>query len=111
MEVLYELIFHDGRQLQNLSGKGKIEKEVAEKEIRIFEFLATCDTDDLCRMVDSTAFNEIILFAVKENSGKKDLFGNEFAKELVEDALYRLHFEPVKYDEEGNRIKGERDVK
>lgn len=39
---------------------GKIEKDVAEKEIRIYEFLATCDTDDFCRLVDSGAFNDII---------------------------------------------------
>lgn len=40
--------------------KGKIERDIAEKEIRIYEFLATCDTDDFCRMVDSAAFNDII---------------------------------------------------
>ena len=40
--------------------QGQIEKEVAEKEIRIYDFLATCDTDDICRMVDSSAFNDII---------------------------------------------------
>lgn len=39
---------------------GKMEKEVAEKEIRIYDFLATCDNDDLCRLVDSGAFNDII---------------------------------------------------
>lgn len=43
-----------------LMNEGKIDKETAEKEIRIYEFLATCDTDDFCRMVDSSAFNEII---------------------------------------------------
>lgn len=40
--------------------KGKINKETAEKSIRIYEFLATCDNDDLCQMVDSSAFNDII---------------------------------------------------
>jgi len=40
--------------------KGKIEKEVADKEIRIYDFLATCDEDDMCRLVDSGAFNDII---------------------------------------------------
>lgn len=43
-----------------LMEKGKIAKEVAEKEIRIYKFLATCDNDDFCRMVDSAAFNDII---------------------------------------------------
>ena len=40
--------------------QGKIDKETAEKEIRIYEFLATCDVDDFCQMVDSSAFNDII---------------------------------------------------
>ena len=45
---------------KKLMNEGKIEKEVAEKEIRIYEFLATCDDDDKCIMVDSSAFNDII---------------------------------------------------
>ncbi|PBG44779.1 hypothetical protein, partial [Clostridioides difficile] len=39
---------------------GELDKEVADKEILIYDFLATCDRDDLCRMVDSPAFNDII---------------------------------------------------
>lgn len=39
---------------------GTIDKDSAEKSIRIYEFLATCDKDDLCQMVDSSAFNDII---------------------------------------------------
>ena len=31
---------------KKLMEQGKIEKEVAEKEMRIYEFLATCDSDD-----------------------------------------------------------------
>lgn len=38
----------------------KIDKETAEKEIRIYDFLSTCDNDDICRMVNSAAFNDII---------------------------------------------------
>lgn len=40
--------------------QGKIDKETAENEMRILDFLATCDTDDFCRLVDSSAFNDII---------------------------------------------------
>lgn len=57
---------------RKLMEDGKIEKETAEKEIRIFDFLATCDTDDFCLMVDSTAFNDIIqayLHMAVEKSG------------------------------------------
>lgn len=45
---------------RKLMEQGEIDKETAEKKIRIYEFLATCDTDDLCSMVDSSAFNDII---------------------------------------------------
>lgn len=53
----YTLMADSYRKLMN---EGKIDKEAAEKEIRIYEFLATCDTDDFCIMVDSAAFNDII---------------------------------------------------
>ena len=53
----YTLMAESYKKLMN---EGKIEKEAAEKEIRIYEFLATCDIDDFCRMVDSSAFNDII---------------------------------------------------
>lgn len=46
---------------KSLLRQGKINKEEAEKGIRIYEFLATCDADDFCRMVDSSAFNDIIM--------------------------------------------------
>lgn len=45
------------------------------------------------------------LFALKEDAGKSDLTGNEFARFLLERELYRLHPSRVKYDENGDRIK------
>jgi len=45
------------------------------------------------------------LFAVKEDSGKSNLTGNEFARELLEKELRRLHPRRVQYDEAGERIK------
>ena len=45
---------------RELIKRGRIDKETAEKEIRVYDFLSTCDRDDLCRMVDSSAFNDII---------------------------------------------------
>lgn len=58
----YTLMADSYRKLMN---EGEINKEVAEKEIRVYEFLATCDSDDICRMVDSSAFNDIIRAFVK----------------------------------------------
>lgn len=46
------------------------------------------------------------LFAVKEEKGKNELTGNEYAKELLERELHRLHPGKVKYDDEtGERIE------
>lgn len=58
----YTLMADSYRKLRN---EGKIDKEMADKEIRVYEFLATCDKDDICRMVDSSAFNDIIRAFVK----------------------------------------------
>lgn len=53
----YEMMADSYRQMVK---QGKIDKETADREIRVYDFLATCDSDDLCRMVDSSAFNDII---------------------------------------------------
>lgn len=53
----YEMMADSYRQLVK---QGKIDKETADREIHVYDFLATCDSDDLCRMVDSSAFNDII---------------------------------------------------
>lgn len=50
---------------KKLMEQGKIAKEIAEKNIRIYDFLATCTVDDFCKMVDSSAFNDIIRAFVK----------------------------------------------
>ena len=53
----YTMMADSYRKLMN---DGTIDKDSAEKSIRIYEFLATCDKDDLCQMVESSAFNDII---------------------------------------------------
>lgn len=53
----YEMMADSYRQLVK---QGKIDKETADREIRVYDFLATCNSDDLCRMVDSSAFNDVI---------------------------------------------------
>ena len=46
-------------QYRQLSEKEQLSKEEAEKNARIYDFLATCDLEDLFILFDSAAFNEI----------------------------------------------------
>lgn len=49
------------------------------------------------------------LFALKEEAGKHDLTGNEYARQLLKSVLYSKHPEKVRYDEEtGERIPRKR---
>ena len=66
---------------KKLLSDGKIEREVAEKEIRVLDFLAKCDSDDVCRLFNSGAFNDI--FKGYLNAAIKDA-------ELDEEAAARL---------------------
>ncbi|PBG42415.1 hypothetical protein, partial [Clostridioides difficile] len=59
----------------------ELDKEVADKEIRIYAFLATCDSYDLCRMVDSSAFNDTIRAYLKMAFQSADI--DEYAREKV----------------------------
>ena len=44
------------------------------------------------------------LWALKEEAGEKNLTGNEYAAQLLSQALRQLHPEPVRYDEETGKI-------
>ena len=50
--------------------EGTMSKGEVENKIRVYDFLATCNDDDICNMFDSGAFNEIakgyMRIAVKE---------------------------------------------
>lgn len=68
---------------KKLLEQGKIDKEEAQKEIRIYDFLGNCEDDDICRLYDSSAFNEITMCyvrrAVKELI-EEDVIDDEQAK-------------------------------
>lgn len=74
----YEMMADSYRQLVK---QRKIDKETADREIRVYDFLATCDSDDLCRMVDSSAFNDIIRAYLKMAVQSADI--DEDAREKV----------------------------
>lgn len=74
----YEMMADSYRQLVK---QGKIDKETADREIRVYDFLATCDSDDLCRMVDSSAFNDNIRAYLKMAVQSADI--DEDAREKV----------------------------
>ena len=53
----YELLASSYRLLLK---RGEIAEDEAAKKIRVYDFLATCDKEDIYTMVDSSAFNDII---------------------------------------------------
>lgn len=48
------------------------------------------------------------LFAIKELQGRYDLTGNEFARLLLENELYRLFPAVPQYDDNGQLLNAER---
>ena len=50
--------------------QGIITQRQADKKCKVYDFLATCDDEDICKLFDSSAFNEIarsyMRLAVKE---------------------------------------------
>lgn len=74
---------------RKLLAEGKIEAEVAEKEVKVLDFLATCDTDDICRLFNSGAFNGI--FKGYLNAAIKDAeLDDEAAARMRESARWML---------------------
>lgn len=71
---------------RNLAKQGKFDKELAEKKVRVLEFLATCDKDDICSLSDSSAFNDIISAYIKLAVDMADI--DEESKEKVKKVSY-----------------------
>lgn len=67
--------------------QGKMTEEQARRSIEIYEFLATCKQDDFCKMVDSSAFNDIIRAFLK-----KAIKGAELDEMSEDKVMNELHY-------------------
>lgn len=67
--------------------EGELTEEQAKRDIEIYDFLATCNQDDFCRMIDSSAFNDIIIAFLK-----KAMKGAELDKESEDRMLNELRY-------------------
>lgn len=100
---------------------GRLSKEEAEKKCKVYDFLASCDNEDIYNLFDSSAFNEIakeyMRLAVKElvSEGAIDedqgkavrnrfslLFDEKQAKEVCEGVSY---VQPQRTKEQINKEK------
>ena len=65
--------------------QGKIPADLVEKEVKVLDFLSTCTLEDIYRLVDTSAFNDIIVAYTKmamKNAGVEE--------EKMENALVEL---------------------
>ncbi len=106
---------------KELLSQGLISREEAEKKCKVYDFLTTCDDEDICNLFDSSAFNDIaksyLRRAVKElvDEGTIDeeqgiavrnrfrlLFDEKRAKEVCEGVSY---VQPQRTKEQINKEK------
>lgn len=78
----YELLASSYRSLLE---RGEITEEEATKKIRIFDFLTTCDKEDIYTLVDSSAFNDII-----KSFCKKALENSSVSEQSAQDVINEL---------------------
>ena len=79
----YELLASSYRLLLK---RGEIAEDEAAKKIRVYDFLAICDKEDIYTMVDSSAFNDIIKSFCKkplENSSVSEQSAQDVINELI----------------------------
>lgn len=84
----YKMLADSWRKLLD-SGKISDDKiPETKRAVEIYDFLATCNTDDLCRMVNSSAFNDIIIAYIKLAVNKAAI--DDHARENVMDQIYQV---------------------
>lgn len=84
----YKMMADSWRKLLD-SGKISDDKiPETKRAVEIYDFLATCNTDDLCRMVNSSAFNDIIIAYIKLAVNKAAI--DDHARENVMDQIYQV---------------------
>ena len=79
--------------------EGKINKDQADKNIRVLDFLGSCDQDDIYKLFDSSAFNEITKSYM--NLAVYELINEAVIKEKQGEAV-RSRFSRL-FDEKGAR--------
>ena len=65
---------------KSLVKRGEMTEEQAKRSIEIYEFLATCNQDDFCQMVDSSAFNDIIRAFLKKSDDVQSFLAREHSE-------------------------------
>lgn len=65
--------------------QGRISDNAAQKNIRIYDFLASCDPDDICILFDSGAFNDILKAYVEQAAN--NLVANKTINNKASDAF------------------------
>lgn len=89
---------------RDLEKKGIYTKEKADKLVRIYEFLTTCDKEDICNLFDSSAFNDItrgyILLTIENSNidekAKEEIINNSkyvFDDTAAAEVLKRFHLD------------------
>lgn len=69
---------------RKLMEQGKIKEEDAKREIAVYDFLGTCDQSDFYRMIDSSAFNDIIRIFCKKSMENANLNEKSIASVMKE---------------------------
>lgn len=82
-----------------LLADGTIDRANAEKNIKVLDFLATCDSEEIQELFNSSAFNEIVKGYLKMAIANLDL-GEKIDHALLRELGYLFDTVPAKQAEE-----------